>query len=137
MKLIFDREPADPVPQAEVICTACGALGDTRIHTRGSIWIEIVLWIAFLVPGLIYTIWRLTTQGRVCGQCGSTQLITVGSPKGKKLLAELHPDARIVSGSEGNPGGRLDGGTVHYGIYAVIAVIVLWVILVVWVPAFR
>ena len=39
--------------------------------TRGSIWIEIILWLCLIVPGLIYSIWRLTTRRQVCSACGA------------------------------------------------------------------
>lgn len=131
-----DPTQGNGVSPKEIICTACGALGDMRIHTRGSLWIEIVLWLTFIVPGLVYSIWRMTTRDRVCGSCGSAQLITIGSPVGKKLFAEMHPDVRIVSGKEATTVKRsaLDR-LVQVGIYAVIVIVVTTVILAVWLPA--
>lgn len=39
-----------------MVCTTCGHHGPTRQHTRGSIFIELVLWLLFIVPGLIYSL---------------------------------------------------------------------------------
>lgn len=61
-------------------CMMCGADGPTKLHTRGSIWIEIVLWLMFLLPGLIYSIWRMTTKKEVCSACGAETLIPLESP---------------------------------------------------------
>jgi hypothetical protein len=51
----------------------------------GSILIEIILWLCFLVPGFIYTIWRHSSTKQVCGTCGSKDVIPVDSPLAKKM----------------------------------------------------
>lgn len=50
--------------------------------------IEVILWLMFLVPGIIYSIWRLTSRHRACAMCGGTGLIPVDSPVGQRLLLE-------------------------------------------------
>jgi hypothetical protein len=72
----------------ELICSACGTAGKPKSHTRGSIFIEIILWLCFIIPGLIYSIWRLTTRRPVCRTCGSTQMVPLTSPAGKALAAK-------------------------------------------------
>jgi hypothetical protein len=69
-----------------LVCTRCGHVGPTKRHTKGSILIEIVLWLAMIVPGLIYSIWRLTTRADVCAKCGSPELVPADSPVGKRLM---------------------------------------------------
>jgi hypothetical protein len=64
----------------QVHCMTCGTDGTARRITKGSIWIEIVLWLAFIVPGIIYSIWRLTTRRDVCGACGSETIVPPASP---------------------------------------------------------
>lgn len=61
-------------------CMTCGSEAPSKQTTKGSIWIEIVLWICFIVPGLIYSIWRLTTKGDVCSVCGSKTLVPSDAP---------------------------------------------------------
>lgn len=70
-----------------MICSRCGTQARSKTHTRGSILIEILLWLLFIIPGLIYSIWRLTTRGKVCAVCGAAELVPVNSPAGKELLA--------------------------------------------------
>lgn len=70
----------------KVICGACGTVGLGKSHTKGSFLIEVVLWLLFCVPGVIYTLWRLTSKTTVCRKCESPDLIPVSSPLGKKLL---------------------------------------------------
>ena len=63
-----------------LFCTSCGHEGPAKSVTRGSILIEIVLWLCFIVPGLIYSLWRLNSKGKVCASCGHSTLIPTGSP---------------------------------------------------------
>jgi len=66
------------------ICPNCETQGRPETETKGSIFIEIILWICLIVPGLIYSIWRLTTRHKVCGVCGSN-VIPLSSPRGQQL----------------------------------------------------
>lgn len=68
------------------ICTACEFQGPGTLHTRGSFLIEALLWLAFLVPGLIYSLWRLSTRQKTCQKCQATHLIPVDSPRGRELV---------------------------------------------------
>jgi hypothetical protein len=72
-----------------MICTQCGTSGNPKTVTRGSFLIEIVLWLCFVVPGLLYTMWRLTTRLQACTACSATTLVPVHSPVGEKLRSEL------------------------------------------------
>lgn len=84
----------------EKICTRCLVVGQVRRVTRGSLLIELILWLVFIVPGLIYSIWRLTTRYAACKACGSTELVPVSSPRGQQLLQSRAPVpvAHVVSG---------------------------------------
>jgi hypothetical protein len=69
-----------------VVCTQCGYHGRAKSITRGSIFIEIILWLCLLIPGLIYSIWRLTTRRDGCAQCGGA-VIPENTPRAKRILA--------------------------------------------------
>lgn len=71
------------------VCKACGHSGRSSTKVRGNIGIEIVLWLCFIIPGLIYSLWRSGSRYKACAQCGSDQLIPADSPMGKKILADL------------------------------------------------
>lgn len=77
---------ARPKPDGRMICPACGTQGDAVDITRGSIGIEIVLWLLFIVPGLIYSLWRLSTRTPGCPTCGQPGMIPVNTPRGQQLL---------------------------------------------------
>lgn len=70
-----------------LICVNCGTQGKPKVKTRGSILIEIVLWLLFIVPGVIYSFWRLTTRQKVCPSCGAPNMIPIDSPVAQKMLA--------------------------------------------------
>jgi len=73
---------------ATMVCTSCGHVGDTVTVTKGSILIELILWLCFFVPGLIYSVWRHTSRHKACGGCKQTTVIPVTSPMGRKFIRE-------------------------------------------------
>lgn len=68
-----------------LLCTRCLTSARPRTEVRGSIWVEIVLWLFMIVPGLIYSTWRLTTKRKVCPACGGPDLIPTSSPRARSL----------------------------------------------------
>lgn len=73
-----------------LICTTCGAQTDMPQSTaRGSFVIEVVLWLAFVIPGLLYSLWRQSTRRKVCPACGSATLILASTPDGRKRAEQL------------------------------------------------
>jgi len=74
---------------ATLFCTACGHEGPTRTRTRGSLWIEAVLWLCLIVPGLIYSIWRMSSRHPICAVCGASTLVPPGTPVAMKMRRDL------------------------------------------------
>lgn len=83
--------------RARRVCTTCGHHGRPVVRTRGSLAIEVLLWLCLLVPGLVYSLWRLSSRSDACESCGATTLVPDTSPIGRRMLAE-------------SPGRRPDGG---------------------------
>lgn len=82
---------------SNLICTNCGNQAKSVSKAKGSLWIEIMLWIAsalggyyiasiFYPVGLIYSIYRLLTKAKVCSKCSASNLIPVNTPQGQKLV---------------------------------------------------
>jgi len=67
------------------ICSTCGTHGAPIKRVKGSFAVEIALWL-FLLPGLIYTVWRRSTRQNVCRTCGATTLVAISSPVGQQLV---------------------------------------------------
>lgn len=74
--------------QPQVLCDACGTVGWPKSKTPGSFAIEIVLWFCFIIPGVIYSLWRMTSRKQVCSACGSPNTIPASSPKAQRILAQ-------------------------------------------------
>ncbi len=67
-------------------CTTCGHVGRSGTFTKGSLGIEIVLWLFFLIPGLIYSLWRLSNRYGVCRNCDRGTIIPCHSPKAREFV---------------------------------------------------
>lgn len=81
--------PAMQFPNS-YICGNCGTIGQPSSVTKGSIWIEIILWLCCLFPGIIYSVWRLTTRTKACPSCKATNIMPINSPMGTKLYQSLY-----------------------------------------------
>ena len=71
-------------------CPNCGYEGKPKKVTPGSLAIEIILWICFLVPGIIYSIWRLSSKKIICPSCSNENVIPLSS---KMSYLKLHGKA--------------------------------------------
>lgn len=69
-----------------LLCTTCLHQGAPKSVTRGSFLVEVALWLCFLLPGLIYSLWRLSTRRKACAACGGIALIPLDSPKAVQLM---------------------------------------------------
>jgi hypothetical protein len=72
-----------------LFCTRCFTLCWPKTATKGSFLIELILWLMMIFPGLLYTVWRLTTRQKVCPSCGCSELIPKSSPRVNALLASI------------------------------------------------
>jgi len=61
-------------------CKECGNYTKGKRLTKGSIIIELFLWLLFIIPGLIYSCYRAGSAETVCAYCGSNRLIPEDSP---------------------------------------------------------
>lgn len=77
------------IPNSGHICGNCGFVGESKSITKGSILIEAVLWLCFIIPGIIYSLWRLSSRYQACPKCQAPNMIPLNSPRGKKLFQEF------------------------------------------------
>lgn len=74
----------------QLICPACGTQTDAAMtKTKGSTGIELILWLCFIIPGLIYSIWRMNSKYDVCPACKQPGMIPLNSPNGQRLAAHF------------------------------------------------
>lgn len=74
------------------LCATCGSVVPYYKTTPGSIWIEILLWLCFLIPGVLYSIWRLTARHALCPACNNRELLPLDTPRAAALAGQLHVD---------------------------------------------
>jgi len=68
-------------------CTTCGTVSIPKTVTKGSIVIELFLWLCLLLPGLIYSLWRVTSRHDGCRSCAAATLVPIDSPVAVRALA--------------------------------------------------
>lgn len=76
---------------SEQLCMQCGTVAYMKRYMKGSLATEILLWLFFLLPGVIYSIWRHASVYWGCPQCASPNMIPLTSPVAKKFLADTKP----------------------------------------------
>lgn len=76
------------LPDVIVHCRQCGYEGPAEPLSPGKTWLEGVFWIAFLVPGLIYSLWRLFGRRYLCPRCKAADG-QVAVPLSRKLAVVL------------------------------------------------
>lgn len=67
------------------VCTQCKTVGTAKVKYGGSTGVELLLWLFFIVPGLIYSAWRGSSKKMVCRSCGSESLVPPDSPRGREI----------------------------------------------------
>jgi hypothetical protein len=53
---------------------------------KGSTLVGLLLLFLFVLPWIVYGIWRQSTKKDVCAKCGSPEIIPVDTPQGQELL---------------------------------------------------
>lgn len=77
---------------AQRVCVQCCQAVAPRLP--GSGWIELILWLCYLVPGLIYSIWRRSEGAIICPYCKTPTMVPVHSPAGQAILSRMNSGGR-------------------------------------------
>lgn len=77
------------VKNQSVVCLHCGHEGVAKISCKGSALLEALLWLALILPGLLFSVWRFSTRERVCAACGQTRLVVSDTPAALAKLGSL------------------------------------------------
>lgn len=80
---------------ADQICLICGTVGSAEIKRKGSGVLEFFLYCCAIFPGVFYSYWRSANKSPVCKACGKKEMIPVGTPAGRELVARVNPTASI------------------------------------------
>jgi hypothetical protein len=77
--------------QGPIICASCGTVSAApRPAMRGSLILEIFLWLFFIFPGVFYSFWRRKGK-ESCPNCNSENIMPVNSPGGQETLRRFSP----------------------------------------------
>lgn len=80
----------DWTPQDGYICETCGTDGYPVVEIQGSFIVELGLWLLFCFPGLIYSLWRVSSREKVCPGCKG-KMVALRTPRGQMLWKMYHP----------------------------------------------
>lgn len=69
------------------ICATCYSTVEPKSITKGSIWMELLLWVVCFPIGILYSLWRIASRTKGCPVCGSKDLVPLDSARGKEILA--------------------------------------------------
>ena len=70
----------------EMYCQNCGHIGEPKRYIKGSVVTELLLWFCFLLPGLIYSIWRANSRFKGCPNCEAPNMVPLNSPKAREMM---------------------------------------------------
>lgn len=73
----------------KVVCLDCGTHAKPKEAYKGNVALELILWCFFLLPGLIYTIYRSTSGYPVCKHCKSSRVVPEDSIMAKQLMQKF------------------------------------------------
>lgn len=80
----------------DTICRNCQTVGKPRKSMPGNPAIEIALWLCFIIPGLVYSMWRRSKAKVECAKCGRDDtLLPLKSPMGQQLLSRAESQAPV------------------------------------------
>lgn len=87
------------------LCTQCLTQAVPKLYTKGNIGTEIVLWLLFILPGVLYSVWRHASRYHGCPSCGSADVIPLNSPRARQLLEEIGTPASFPRVDPPRPAG--------------------------------
>ena len=58
-------------------CPQCGYEGESQTITKGTLGVEVALWLLFIFPGLIYSVWRFSSRYEGCPDCSWEHVVQV------------------------------------------------------------
>lgn len=85
-----DLDAADDlqrIPGNVAVCKNCEEIGQVTEKMPGNGWVEIVLYLFWIAPGIVYSVWRRKSKKQVCGSCGSDQLVAAKTRAGQQIIA--------------------------------------------------
>lgn len=78
----------NPESTVKYFCNSCNNFTPTA-QLKGNSWIEVVLYLCYIIPGIIYSIWRRVGPPNVCPICKSATLVPAALAKPRGSLSNV------------------------------------------------
>lgn len=89
-----------------IACTVCKTIsGEAERVEAGSGSLEVFLWLFFLIPGMLYTIWRSDHSWMACPTCHSRLVVPLSSPAGEAIRREFYGGLALPASEPREPHG--------------------------------
>lgn len=89
------------IPGNLAVCQTCEEVGQVRTEMPGNSVVELLLYLFYLVPGIIYSVWRRQGKKQVCGACGSDRLVAAKTRAGLAIITAQFPQHRLERAEAG------------------------------------
>lgn len=70
-------------------CMRCNEFAEPKRITPGSNAITVILVLLFILPGVLYMLWRRSAEYQVCGLCGSRDIVPNESPIARRVAERI------------------------------------------------
>ncbi|MDH5762415.1 MAG: hypothetical protein OEZ51_05490 [Nitrospinota bacterium] len=68
------------------VCMECGCQRDPIDAKRGLLVIEIFMWLLYILPGVIYSIWRRVRKQQICPNCRNPSVVLTSSSRAMAMM---------------------------------------------------
>jgi hypothetical protein len=89
----------------QYVCMECGCQRDPIDAKRGLLVIEVFMWLLYIVPGIIYSIWRRVRKHQVCPNCLNPSVVLTSSSRamGMRRLLKAFPQPSMTNSKNSKP----------------------------------
>ena len=85
------------------VCMDCGCQRDPINAKRGLLVIELFMWLLYIFPGVIYSIWRRVRKQQVCPNCRNPSVVLTSSSRAMGMLRLMRAFSGSLNASSGKP----------------------------------
>ncbi len=85
------------------ICMECGCQRDPIDAKRGLLAIEICMWLLYILPGVIYSIWRRVRKQQICSNCRNPSIELTSSSRVMKMMRLMKTFPQPLMANSKNP----------------------------------
>jgi len=80
------------------LCLECGCQREPIMANRGMLIIELFMWLLYILPGVIYSIWRRVRKQEICPNCRTPSVVLTSSSRAMKMMRLMNtfPQAMMV-----------------------------------------